>query len=164
MKKPNIPKGHNTANSFIITKDASKLIEFLQEVFGATEDPAAHTVDNDGLLIHSELAIGDSIVMVGDTKPGRPFTPSLLRVYVDDVDGTLKRAKKLGAKIVTEPTDFYGDVFSRFTDPWNNLWWVFKHNPRPKVKLNGTRMKVMTMHHGSPAKKCSISMPHYWKP
>jgi len=33
---------------------------------------------------------------------------------------------------VTEPTDFYGDVFSRFIDPWNNLWWVFKHNPQPE--------------------------------
>ncbi|HSE61886.1 MAG TPA: VOC family protein [Candidatus Saccharimonadales bacterium] len=131
MNKPNIPAGHNTVNSFIITKDAPKLIRFLEKVFNAKEDPAAHTLDTDGLLLHSELAIGDSIVMVADTKPGWPFTPSLLRVYVYDVDETLKRAKELGAKIVTEPTDFYGDVFSRFVDPWNNLWWVFKHNPQP---------------------------------
>jgi len=93
MNKPSIPSGHNTVNPFIITKDAPKLIGFLEKVFDAKEDPAAHTLDTDGLLLHSELAIGDSIVMVADVKPGWPFTPSLLRVYVDDVDETLKRAK-----------------------------------------------------------------------
>lgn len=128
MPKPDAPAGHNTVNPFIITKDAPKLIKFLEEVFGAKEDKAAHTLDDDGLLLHSDLQIGDSVVMVLDSKPGWPFTPSLLQVYVDDVDATLARAKKLGAKIVTKPTEFYGDVFSRFIDPWDNLWWVYKHN------------------------------------
>lgn len=127
MRNPAAPKGHNTVNSFIITKNASKLIRFLEEVFGAKEDKAAHTLDDDGLLLHADLQIGDSVVMVLDSKPGWPFTPSLLQVYVDDVDATLGRAEKLGAKIVTKPTEFYGDIFSRFIDPWGNLWWVYKH-------------------------------------
>ncbi len=124
---PAAPEGYNTVDSFIITKDALKLIAFLEKVFGAEEVKEAHTVDDDGLLLHSELKIGSSVVMIADRKVGWPFTPSLLRVYVDDVEQALQTAKKLGAKIVTEPTDFYGDKLSRFQDPWSNLWWVYEH-------------------------------------
>jgi uncharacterized glyoxalase superfamily protein PhnB len=123
----NVPKGYNTVNPFIITKDAIKLIEFLVNVFGANEAQEAHTMDTDGLLLHAELRIGDSTVMVADRKEGWPFTPSLLQIYVKDVEKTLQRAEGLGAKVVTKPTDFYGDIFSRFVDPWDNLWWVYQH-------------------------------------
>lgn len=127
MQKPNAPEGYNTINSFIITQDALKLIVFLEKVFGAKEEPSAHTVDTDGLLLHSELKIGDATVMVADSKPGWPRTPSLLQVYVDDVAKTLKTAEDLGAHIVTKPTDFYGELLSRFEDPFGNLWWVYQH-------------------------------------
>jgi PhnB protein len=127
---PPLPEGYNTINPFIVTRDALKTIEFLKTVFGATEDMAAHTIDTDGLLIHAELIIGNSRVLLADTKPGWPFTPSLLQVYVGDIEATLKRAEELGAKIVTKPTDFYGFNFSRFVDPWDNLWWVYQHNPQ----------------------------------
>jgi PhnB protein len=128
--QPKVPEGYNTINPFIITQDALKMIEFLKTVFSAKEDVAARTVDTDELLLHSELIIGNSRVLIADTKPDWPFTPSLLQVYVDDVEATLKQAEKLGAKIVTKPTDFYGDVFSRLVDPWDNLWWVYQHNPQ----------------------------------
>ena len=127
-KIPSAPTGYNTVNSFIITKDALKLIEFLKQVFGAEEVMEAHAIDdNDGLLIHSELKIGDAIVMVADRKKDWPFTPSLLQVYVDNAEDTLTRAEKLGAKIITKPTEFYGDTLSRFQDPYGNLWWLFEH-------------------------------------
>ncbi|CAG0937456.1 hypothetical protein TFLX_06386 [Thermoflexales bacterium] len=122
-----MPEGYHTINPFIITKDATKLIGFLETVFGAKEVQEAHTLDTDGLLLHSEFKIGDSTVMVADTKAGWPFTPSLLQIYVEDVDATLKRAEALGARIVTKPTDIYGDIFSRFVDPWDNLWWLYQH-------------------------------------
>lgn len=132
MHTPKLPKGYNTVNPFIITKDAPQLIEFLKDVFDAEEDPASRTMDTDNLLLHCELTIGNSRVMVADTKPNWPSSPSLLQVYVDDVEATLARAKKHGAEIVTKPTDFYGDTFSRFIDPWGNLWWVYQHNPQPE--------------------------------
>ena len=124
----NVPEGYNTINPFIITKGAITFIEFLEKVFGAKEVKEARTMDTDGLLLHAEFRIGNSLVMVADTKEGWPFTPSLLQIYVVDVEKTLKRAEELGAKIVTKPTDFYGDIFSRFVDPWDNLWWVYQHN------------------------------------
>jgi len=124
-----VPAGYHTINPFIITKDAPRLIEFLERVFGAKEVEEAHTVDTDGLLLHSELKIGDSTVMIADAKEGWPFTPGLLQIYVEDVEKTLRRADELGATIVTRPTDIYGDLFSRFVDPWDNLWWVYQHKP-----------------------------------
>lgn len=128
MTAPIAPDGYNTINSFIITERASAMISFLTEVFGAQEVAGAHTLDDDGLLLHSELKIGDSTVMVADRKPDWPFTPSLLQVYVDDLDATLAAAQQLGATVVTTPTDFYGDILARIVDPWSNMWWVYQHS------------------------------------
>jgi PhnB protein len=127
---PATPAGYATVNPFIITHGANGLIDFLKQVFRATERPEARTLDDDGLLLHAELAIGDATIMFGERKPGWPFTPSLLQVYVDDVETTLNVARQLGATVVTEPTDFFGDTFSRFRDPWSNLWWVYRHGGR----------------------------------
>lgn len=126
---PARPAGSNTVNPFVVTDDATALIAFVTEVFGAVDVPEARTLDTDGLVLHSELLIGDSMITIVDRKPGWPFTPALTRVYVDDVEATLARAEHLGARIVTRPTDFFGDVFARFQDPQANLWWVYRHTP-----------------------------------
>jgi PhnB protein len=130
---PAAPAGYATVNPFVITHDADGLIDLVKQVFRATERPEARTLDDDGLLLHAELAIGNATVMFAERKPGWPFTPSLLQVYVDDVDATLKIARQLGATVVTEPTDFFGDTFSRFRDPWGNLWWVYRHGGQSRA-------------------------------
>jgi uncharacterized glyoxalase superfamily protein PhnB len=84
--------------------DAPNFIEFIEKVFGAKEVTEAYTMDTDGLLLHSEFTIGGSRVIVADTKEGWPFIPSLLQIYVEDVEETLQRAEELGARIVTRPT------------------------------------------------------------
>ena len=127
MPKPAAPEGFATVNPFIITGGAEGLIAFLTEVFDGTEHPDARTVDDDGLLLHAELSIGDTTVMFAERKADWPYMPSLLQVYVDDVEATLATAERLGATIITQPTPFFGDVFSRFLDPWKNLWWVYRH-------------------------------------
>lgn len=129
MKKASVPEGYNTINPFIVSRDALELIAFLTAVFGAEEDMNSHTVDSDGLLLHSELTIGNSRLMVADTKPDWPSTPGLMQVYVDNVEATLSQAEKLGGEIVTRPTEFFGDVLSRMKDPFGNLWWIYQHNP-----------------------------------
>lgn len=128
MNKPKAPAGYKTVNPFIITHDALQLIAFLEKVFGAKEEQQAHTVDTDGLLLHSEVKIGDATVMIAERKPEWPYTPSLLQVYVDDVEKALQVAESNGARIVTKPTDFYGELLSRFEDPFGNLWWVYQHS------------------------------------
>ena len=127
MAIPAAPEGYSTVNPFLITRNADGLMEFVAEVFGGTELTDARTVDHDGLLLHAELAVGDTVLMFADRKPGWPYLPSLLQIYVDDVSATLATAERLGARVVTRPTDFFGEVFSRFVDPWQNLWWVYRH-------------------------------------
>ncbi|ADD44603.1 VOC family protein [Stackebrandtia nassauensis] len=119
----------NTVNGFIIAKGAAELIEFLTAVFDGTETPEAHTPDmyaNDGTLIHAEVRIGNSVIMVADRKADWPFTPAMTQVYVTDAAETLRRAVERGARIITDVSAFYGGFdIARFLDPWGNLWWLF---------------------------------------
>lgn len=126
---PAAPAGSNTVNPFIMTSDAVELIAFVAHVFGAVDVPEARTTDSDGTILHSELLIGDSMITICDRKADWPFTPAFTRVYVDDVESTLARAEERGARIVTQPTDFFGDVFSRVQDLQGNLWWIYRHTP-----------------------------------
>lgn len=131
--KPAAPRGSATVDPFIMADSAPELIDFIVDVFGARDVPGARTMDADGLVLHAELHLGDSTITLADRKPDWPFTPSLLRVYVDDVEAVLTRAKARGGRVVTEATAFFGDVFSRFTDPQGNLWWVYSHTPQEEV-------------------------------
>lgn len=126
---PPVPTGSNTVNPFIMAEDASGLIDFLIAVFEAVDVPEARTLDTDGLILHSELRVGDSLLTIADRKADWPFTPAFTRVYVHDAEATLARAEQRGGQIVTRPTDFFGDVLSRFRDPAGNLWWVYEHHP-----------------------------------
>ena len=121
-----LPPGYNTVNPFILCDDADALMRFITAVFDAVEHAEARTVDTDGLLLHAELRVGDSTIMFADRKPDWPYTPSLLRVYVQDVDKALATAVQLGGEVLTQPTDFFGEVFSRMLDPFGNMWWVFR--------------------------------------
>ncbi|MEU1953658.1 bleomycin resistance protein [Nocardia rhamnosiphila] len=121
--------GYGSLNAFAAVKGpggARAFIDFLGAVFDATETPEAHAVDTDGLLIHAEVRIGDSCLMVVDSKPDWVFTPALLQVNVADCDEILRRAAARGARIITETTPFYGaSSLARFIDPWRNVWWLF---------------------------------------
>ncbi|MFL1378779.1 MULTISPECIES: VOC family protein [unclassified Nocardiopsis] len=136
--KPAAPQGSATVDPFIMADRAPELIDFIVDVFGARNVHEARTLDSDGLVLHAELRLGDSLITVADRKPDWPFTPSLLRVYVDDVEATLTRAKARGGRVVTEATAFFGDVFSRFVDPQGNLWWVYSHTPQEETAWEDT--------------------------
>lgn len=117
--------GYNTVNPWIITEDALKMITFLEDIFDGAELTESRVPDSDGLILHSEVKIGDSIVMVIDSKEDWPATPTFLQVYVSDASVVLEKAKEAGSEIVTELSDaWYGEKISRFKDPWGNLWWV----------------------------------------
>ncbi|MDJ0397284.1 VOC family protein [Rhodococcus rhodochrous] len=126
---PPRPDGSNTVDTFLISDRAAELVDFLVAVLEAEEVPEARTLDHDGLLLHSEVRVGDSVLVVADRKPDWPFTPAFVRVHVHDVDAVLERATQHGAEIVTRPTDFFGDVLARFSDPSGNLWWIQRHDP-----------------------------------
>ncbi|MGP5412824.1 VOC family protein [Brachybacterium paraconglomeratum] len=120
--------GYGSLNSFAIVKGpdgARGFHSYLAAVFDAVETLEAHAVDTDGLLIHSESRIGDSCLMVVDSKPDWPFTPAMLQVNVEDPEEVLRRARERGARVITEVSPFYGSTITRFQDPWHNIWWLF---------------------------------------
>jgi PhnB protein len=126
-KKVNAPKGSHIVNPLIATKDARALIEFLEKVFSAKEDKNALAFsESDGKVFNSSVTIGDTSMIIFDRKDSWKHTPSLLQVYVNDIEVKLEKAVSFGATIVTKPTDFYGGKLARFIDPQGNLWWLFE--------------------------------------
>jgi len=126
-EKVNVPKGSQVVNSLIATKDTRALIEFLEKVFDAKEDKNALAISEmDGKVFNSSVTIGDTSMIIFDRKDGWKHTPSLLQVYVINIDRKLETAELLGAIVTTKPTDFYGGKLARFIDPQGNLWWLFE--------------------------------------
>lgn len=149
-----IPKGYHTVNPWIIPKGVVKFIPFLETVFHAIETKEARTSDSDGLIIHAEVKIGDTMIMLFDSKPDWPKTSSFLQVYVEDTEAVLQRAKKAGAEVITEPSDFvYGEKIARFRDPWGNLWWLNERVEEVDWEVEAERLK-------SAAKKKQLSYIH----
>ncbi|MDP5228279.1 MULTISPECIES: VOC family protein [Arthrobacter] len=134
---PAIPAAHNTVNPFVIVSDAAGFIDFVTEVFDGRESPGLRIPDRDGSLIHAEVVIGDSSVLISDRKSDWPFTPAFLQVYVPDSQEVLDRAVERGGTVVTPVSSFYGGfTLSRLQDPWGNLWWLY--SPAPAVEPGPT--------------------------
>ena len=134
-----VPEGYHTVTPWIITRGrTAELIDFITEVFDATE---LGRVGEAPAIGHAEVRIGDSVVMLFD-KPDWSSTPAFLRLYVADDAETLQRAKKLGSRVVTEPTElFWGDRVSRFADPFGNLWWIHQRVAEPTADELNARMQ-----------------------
>jgi PhnB protein len=124
MPKP-IPEGHNAVCPYVVVTSASGLIEFLKKTFDAVEIDRMGPPG--GPVMHAEVRIGDSIVMMGEAMGGPTF-PGQVHCYVADVDATYKRALAAGGTSVREPmTMFYGDRISMVKDAWQNVWAISTH-------------------------------------
>ncbi|TDO43294.1 putative glyoxalase superfamily protein PhnB [Kribbella sp. VKM Ac-2527] len=118
-----IPDGYTTVTPWIISKDTIALMEWLTAAFGAEE--IARVVDDNGVVGHAEMRIGNAIVMMFDARPDWPPTPAFLRLYVEDADEVHRQAVAAGGTSVTEVTElFFGDKVGRVRDPFGNLYWV----------------------------------------
>jgi uncharacterized glyoxalase superfamily protein PhnB len=121
-----IPEGYHSVTPYLTVKGVDRLIEFLKQTFGA-EEKERH-LRPDGSIMHAEVKIGDSIIMMGEANEQWAPRTSCLYLYVEDTDATYKRALQLGATPVMEPADqFYGDRNAGVTDPSGNLWWIATH-------------------------------------
>jgi PhnB protein len=121
-----IPDGYGTVTPWVISPDTARLIDFTRDAFGAVE--LARVAGADGGIGHAEVRIGDSVVMMFDSRPGWPATPAFLRLYVPDADVAYERALAAGATSVTEVTGlFFGDWVGRVRDPLGNVWWIQAH-------------------------------------
>lgn len=121
-----IPEGYHTVTPYLVVPGVAKLIDFLEQAFGAQEKE--RHARPDGAIMHAEVKIGDSIVMMGEPMGEFKAIPAALYLYVEDVDAVYKRALEAGATSVMEPADqFYGDRNGGVKDPAGNLWWIATH-------------------------------------
>jgi PhnB protein len=124
MVKP-IPEGYHAVTPYLIVSDAVRVIEFYKRGLGAQE--LTRMPGPGGQIMHAEVKIGDSVVMMGEEPADKPIMRSpksagtrtaSLYVYVPDVDTAFKRALDAGAKVVTPITDmFWGDRIGTIEDP-----------------------------------------------
>jgi PhnB protein len=121
-----IPEGYHSVSPYLVVNGAAKVIPFLEKVFGGkVKEKMAQP---DGTVMHAEVIIGDSIVMLGEPRPGQTLMPGMLHVYVADVDAAYQRALDAGATTVMPLTNqFYGDRSGLVKDPCGNMWWIATH-------------------------------------
>jgi len=120
------PEIYHTITPYLVVKDVDGLMEFLERVFDA--ERREYMTKPEGGVMHAELKIGDSILMMGEPDEESEVLPALLYLYVEDVDGIYRKALDAGAVSIRAPEDqFYGDRTAAVKDAHGNQWWLATH-------------------------------------
>ena len=129
-----VPDGYHTVTPYLIVDGAAEAIEFCVRAFGAKELLRAPTPD--GRVMHAEIQIGDSRIMLADAVPEKNAhsprhyrgSPITLALYVEDADTFVRQAVAAGATeirpVALEP---YGDRSGSCVCPWGHTWHISTH-------------------------------------
>lgn len=135
--RPNpIPDRYRRITPCLVVRGGAQALEFYAEVFQAKE--RMRFPGPDGTIVHAEIEIGDSVIIVEDESPymgtqappagGLAGSPTFLFIYVEDVDAVIARAVELGAELRRSPENqFYGDRDGYIVDPFGHGWTVASH-------------------------------------
>ena len=120
-----VPEGYHTVTPWIIAKGADGLVTFIEKTFGGKEKEGSRILNADGSIGHVEVQLEGLCHPPVRSPKGLAGTPAFLRVYVENAEEVMKRAKDAGATVVTNVTPlFFGEKVGRIRDPWGNFWWV----------------------------------------
>jgi PhnB protein len=129
-----VPGGMHTITAHLVIGGADAAIEFYKKAFGAEVQGVHHTPD--GKVMHAQLKIGDSQLMLADEFPAFGShspkslggSPVILHIYVEDVDKLFNQAVAAGAT-VTMPlmNQFWGDRYGQVADPFGHCWSLGQH-------------------------------------
>lgn len=153
-----IPEGYSTATPYLIVKGAADALDFYKRAFNATE--LFRMADPSGKVMHAEMRIGNSIIMLADEHPEMGYrgpssvggsTVSIM-LYVENVDEVFDRAVKAGAKAQRPvQNQFYGDRSGTLEDPFGHVWTISTHvEDVPPDELK-RRAEAMFKSHGASA-------------
>jgi PhnB protein len=129
-----IPDGYYSLTPYLVIKGAAEAIEFYTKVFGAVEQ--LRMPGPEGRIMHAEVKIGNSILMLADENPERGYlspktiggSASSVMLYTEDVDATFKRATAAGATVDMPPSDMpWGDRMGNLKDPFGHSWAIATH-------------------------------------
>ncbi len=120
---PDTTATYQTVTPYLVVPNADAELRFLTDAFGATESACHRGPDN--TVMHAELKIGDSLVMLG--QAGGPWKPkeAALHLWVENVDALYAKALSAGAKSETAPENKpYGHRTAGVLDPNGITWWL----------------------------------------
>ena len=125
-----IPEGYHTVTPYLVVADIGEAIEFYKKAFGARE--TVRQKGPDGKLMHGEVAIGNSRVMLGPVESCEAGAVKgcqcALMLYVEDVAGAMERAIAAGAKESMAVEEmFWGDRMGQVADPFGHSWSICTH-------------------------------------
>jgi PhnB protein len=124
VSRSHVPEGYAAVTPYLVVPDVERLIEFVTTVLDA-EVRVAPLRRDDGSIMHAEVSIGDSRVMMGEPRGDSPPKPAMLYVYVDDADDRYRRALAAGATSLMEPSDEpHGDRYGGVRDSQGNEWYM----------------------------------------
>src|SRR5947207_3365585 len=131
--KSAVPEGHHTVTPQLTLDNAVEAIEWYKRALGAEE--VARAAGPDGKILHAEVRIGDSLIMLNDGMGGGKGakamggSPASLWVYVDNCDALFNRAVAAGAQVAPGPMgamadQFWGDRTGTIKDPHGFQWTI----------------------------------------
>lgn len=142
------PDGYHSLTPYLIVKDGDAALEFYTAAFAATVGEKMMTPD--GRVMHAELKIGDSPLMLGEhrdvvAEATPSYAPVSLYVYVEDADAVFASAVAAGAQAVA-PVElkFYGNREGGVTDPFGVTWWLATRVEEPTAEEMRQRMAQQT--------------------
>ncbi len=118
------PPGYNSVSPYFIVNGAQRFIDLMAAIFDAT---VVRRYDmEDGTIVHAEIQIDDTVIMLGDSSEKYAPVPLVIHVYVPNVDLTYDRALQAGCESIEAPKEREGDPDRRatFRDFAGNMWSV----------------------------------------
>jgi PhnB protein len=128
-----IPQGFHSVTAMLAINNAAVAIEWYKKIFAAVE--IYKLLDDDGNIVHAEIKIGDTILMIAEEHPEYNKSPNSLagtsvifNVYVPEADNVFNDAVLAGATVIFPVSDqFYGDRAGRIQDPYGHMWIISTH-------------------------------------
>ncbi len=118
------PKGYNSLSPYFVIENAQEIIDLLKQIFNAKEMRKYHRPD--GSIMHEELKIDDTILMIGGATGEHAPIEQMVHLYVPDVDTAYQKALELGCESILKPMvhDDDRDKRGAFKDFAGNQWWI----------------------------------------
>ncbi|RYF94425.1 MAG: VOC family protein [Chitinophagaceae bacterium] len=118
------PEAYNSLSPYMLVNDASTYIDLLKTVFNA--EPLRRFDREDGSVMHAEVRLDDSVIMISTATAEYPRNNTMLHLYVEHVDEVFARAKQHGFTVISDPVQQENDSDKRgmLADPEGNVWAV----------------------------------------
>jgi len=116
-----IPPQYNRLMPYLIIPNAARFIEFMKQVFGATEQ--MRVPGEDGTVMHGEIRLGETVIMLAEASEQFKAKPAGMFIYVQDLKEVYEKAIQAGAVSIMEPMQKDYGFTCGFSDPFGNDWW-----------------------------------------